>query len=66
MGVYRRFGAKFSYLKIFTDKMQGDNSYISSVIPISQIILNKIDKKIIDGRETALIEDFYIELKLQY
>ena len=32
-------------LKIFTDKMQGDDSYISTVIPMSQIILKKIDKK---------------------
>ncbi len=42
MGVYRRFGAKFSYVK-------------------NRII--KIDKKITDGRETALIEKFLHRLR---
>ena len=50
-------------IKIFTDRMQGDDSLVSCVIPMARIILEKINRKILEGRETALIEDFLKRLR---
>ena len=45
-------------LKKFTDLIQGDQAFISSIIPLTKLVLKKINNKVQEGADSALIEEF--------